>query len=148
MNDWVKQQVTQSFWQDKDSCSTKRAYQNILCHQKTVWKFKWTWVICERLLLGFFARIYFLPRHRWASRQPGWFSSYNPSYLHYEALALTTMACCHSFGVDFCISLGEYHHKYGFEDGKWQILFYKLREAFAVQYVQQSINTTESPFML
>ena len=147
MKDWVKQQVTQSFWQNKDFSSTKRAYQNVLCINNSlkaqmdssdVWKAP-TWVLCQDI---------FSPTTQ-VGEQATWviFLLYYP-YLHYEARALTTMACCHSFGVDFCISLGEYHHKYGFEDGKWQILFYKLREAFAVQYVQQSINTTESPFML
>ena len=117
---------------------------------KTVWKHKWAWVICIlRLLLGFFARIYFLPRHRRACRQPGWFSSYNPSYLHYEALALTTMAWCHSSGVDFCIYL------FGVNIIINAGLRMKNGEYCFICFVKplptimcNSINTTEYPSML
>ena len=139
LKDWVKQQVTQSFWQDKDSCSMKRAYQNVLCYQKNslkaqmelsvLWKAP-TWVLCQDI---------FSPTTQVGEQATCMMFLYNPSYLHYEAKALTTMACCHSSGVDFCIyiCLGEYYHKCGFEDGKWRIMFYKLCEAFAAWYVQQ-----------
>ena len=80
-----------------------------------------TWVLCQDI---------FSPTTQVGEQATCMTFFYNPSYLHYESKALTTMACCHSSGVDFCIyiSLGEYYHKYGFEDGKWWILFYKLSD--------------------
>ena len=91
---------------------------------KKQWNHKWSWVICERLLLGFFARIYFLPRHRWASRQPGWFSFYIILHIyimrleHWQPWPVAT-ALVLTFAY---ISLCEKYLKYRFEDGKWRSL--------------------------